>query len=149
LFSLPLIPLVLCLVSTEVIAADTSAVFHTRPGSTAPYSPAVRAGDFIFASGQIGVEVDGSVPANFERQAKLAIENTRDALVLAGAGLGDVVKCTVMLRDMTQWPVFNRVYAGYFAPGRLPARSAFGTQALAMGAGVELECMAYKPEAGK
>ncbi len=136
------------LAQTEARAA-TAPVFHSRSGSTAPFSPAVRAGDYVFASGQIGVEADGSVPADVGRQTALAIERTRDVLALAGAQLEDVVKCTVMLRDMADWPAFNALYVGYFAPGRLPARSAFGVNGLAMGAGIELECIAYRPEAGK
>lgn len=129
--------------STEAAAQD--AVYHARPGSRAPFSPAVRAGDLIFVSGQIGAASDGSVPPAMADQARLAMENVRSALTLAGAGMNDVVKCTVMLADMRQWAAFNQVYVGYFKPGRLPARSAFGANGLAMNAGVEVECIAYKP----
>jgi 2-iminobutanoate/2-iminopropanoate deaminase len=70
----------------------------------------------------------------------------QQSLKLAGAGLDDVFKCTVMLADMSQWARFNAVYVTYFKPDRLPARSAFGASGLAFGAGVELECMAYMPK---
>ncbi len=73
------------------------------------------------------------------------MHNIDEALKLAGSGLNDVVKCTVMLNDMSKWGAFNEVYVTFFQPDRLPARSAMGVTALAYGAAVEVECMAYKP----
>ena len=119
--------------------------YFAEPGSAAPFSAAVRAGDFIFASGQIGITANGEIPASIEDQARLAMDNLQQAFKSAGADLSDVVKCTVMLDDMRQWPDFNKVYVSYFKPGHLPARSAFGADGLALGAGVEVECIAYKP----
>ena len=119
--------------------------YFAEPGSAAPFSAAVRAGDFIFASGQIGITADGEIPASIEDQARLAMNNLQQAFKSAGADLSDAVKCTVMLDDMRQWPDFNKVYVSYFKPGHLPARSAFGADGLALGAGVEVECIAYKP----
>ncbi|MFM2273707.1 MAG: hypothetical protein RL702_2772 [Pseudomonadota bacterium] len=119
--------------------------YFAEPGSAAPFSAAVRAGDFIFASGQIGITANGEIPASIEDQARLAMDNLQQAFKSAGAELSDVVKCTVMLDDMRQWPDFNKVYVSYFKPGHLPARSAFGADGLALGAGVEVECIAYKP----
>jgi len=119
--------------------------YFAEPGSAAPFSAAVRAGDFIFASGQIGITANGEIPASIEDQARLAMDNLQQAFKSAGAELSDVVKCTVMLDDMRQWPDFNKVYLSYFKPGHLPARSAFGADGLALGAGVEVECIAYKP----
>ena len=119
--------------------------YFAEPGSAAPFSAAVRAGDFIFASGQIGITANGEIPASIEDQARLAMDNLQQAFKSAGADLSDVVKCTVMLDDMRQWPAFNKVYVSYFKPGHLPARSAFGADGLALGAGVEVECIAYKP----
>jgi enamine deaminase RidA (YjgF/YER057c/UK114 family) len=60
-----------------------------------------------------------------------------------GLGWGDVFKCTVFIADMKNWPAFNAVYVPYFALGKLPARSAVGVNGLALGAQLELECMAY------
>ena len=122
--------------------------YFAEPGSAAPFSAAVRAGDFIFASGQIGITADGEIPASIEDQARLAMNNLQQAFKSAGADLSDAVKCTVMLDDMKQWPAFNQVYVSYFKPGHLPARSAFGADGLALGAGVEVECIAYKPLGG-
>lgn len=131
------------------VAADRPAIEHfTRPGSRAPFSPAVRVGDTLYLSGQIGATADGKVPPDMANQARLAMENVKAALALAGSDMSAVFKCTVMLDDMSQWAEFNRVYITYFEPGRLPARSAFGTNGLAFGAGVEVECLAHSP-AGK
>lgn len=120
--------------------------FHRAPGgAAAPYSPAVRAGDLIFVSGQIGTRADGTLAPSTSEQTRVAMENTRTALALAGAMLDDVVKCTVMLADMREWAAFNDIYVTFFTPGRLPARSALGVNGLAKGAAVEVECIAYKP----
>lgn len=121
--------------------------YFKRPGSPAPFSAAVRVGDVLYLSGQIGASPeDGSVPPDIESQTRLVMANMQQSLKLAGAGLDDVFKCTVMLADMSQWARFNAVYVTYFKPDRLPARSAFGASGLAFDAGVELECMAYMPK---
>lgn len=134
--------ILLASISTE---ASGQVAFHARPGSKAPFSPAVRVGDLIYTSGQIGARPDGTIPPAMADQAKLAMDYVGEALALAGAGMDDVFRCTVALVDMSQWAEFNRVYVTYFKPGRLPARSAFGASGLALGAGVEVECIAYKP----
>jgi enamine deaminase RidA (YjgF/YER057c/UK114 family) len=73
------------------------------------------------------------------------MDNIGATLAQHGLGYGDLVKCTAMLTDMTQWAAFNRVYAGYFRNGVYPARSALGASALALGAQVEIECIARVP----
>lgn len=110
-----------------------------------PFTPAVRVGDMLYLSGQLGTAADGSLPPDFDSQARNAMANVAKVAALGGATMDDLVKCTVMLADMKQWPRFNEIYATYFKPGRLPARSAFGTNGLALGGAVELECIAYKP----
>jgi 2-iminobutanoate/2-iminopropanoate deaminase len=119
--------------------------YFRRPGSAAPFSPAVRVGDTLYLSGMIGARPDGVLPEAFEEQAKQAMDNLGTVLAMAGRGWADVVHCTVMLNDMADWPAFNRLYVGYFAGHNLPARSAFGTKGLALGAKVEIECQAYAP----
>ena len=111
--------------------------------TSAPFSTAVRVGDILYLSGAIGVRPDGTLPEGFEAQAKQTMENVGAALTRAGLGWGDVFKCTVMIDNMADWPKFNQVYVPYFPKGKLPARSAFGADGLALGALVELECMAY------
>lgn len=111
-------------------------------GQAAPYSNAVRVGDILYLSGQTG-DVDGKLKEGFEAQARQSIENVGTILKARGLGFADVVKCTVMLADMSKWSAFNAVYVPYFPAGKLPARSAIGANGLAGGALIELECWAY------
>jgi 2-iminobutanoate/2-iminopropanoate deaminase len=112
-----------------------------------PFSSAVRVGDLLFLSGAIGNR-PGS-PALVEGgtggQAKQAMDNIGATLAHFGLGFDDVVKITIMLADMSEWAEFNKVYVGYFSPGKLPARSAFGCNGLALGARLEVECIARFP----
>ncbi|HEX3652486.1 MAG TPA: RidA family protein [Rhizomicrobium sp.] len=122
--------------------------FYTAPeAKTAglPFSSAVRVGEVLYLSGALG-NVPGKqelVPGGLETETRQTMENTRAVLEANGLTFDDVFKCTVMLADMKDWAAFNRVYLTYFKPDRLPARSAFGAAALALGARVELECWAY------
>ena len=108
-----------------------------------PFSSAVRAGDTVYLSGALGIDADGKLADGMEAQAKVVMDNLGAALKSAGLGWGDVTKCTVMLDDMKDWPAFNRVYVTYFPDSKYPARSAFGADGLALGALVEVECIAY------
>ena len=108
-----------------------------------PFSSAVRAGDTVYLSGALGITPDGKLGEGMEAQAKLAMDNLGAALKSVGLGWGDVAKCTVMLDDMKDWPAFNAVYVTYFPDKKFPARSAFGADGLALGALVEVECIAY------
>jgi 2-iminobutanoate/2-iminopropanoate deaminase len=114
-------------------------------GSRLPFSAGVRVGDLLFLSGQIGVDADGVLADGLTAQVDQAMANIKGALALAGADLSDIVKCLVMLRDMTRWAEFNTAYLAYFDADRLPARSAFGGVHLAFGAEFEIECVAYLP----
>jgi reactive intermediate/imine deaminase len=110
-----------------------------------PFSQAVRVGDVLYLSGQLG-NVPGKlelVPGGMEAEARQTMENIGAALRAQDLSFDDVFKCTVMIADMSQWGAFNKIYAQYFKPERLPARSAFGANGLALGAALELECMAY------
>jgi enamine deaminase RidA (YjgF/YER057c/UK114 family) len=107
-----------------------------------PFSDAVRVGDTLYLSGQLGL-VDGKLPDGIEAQTKVALDNIGAVLKRAGLGYADVFHCTAMLADMKLWPDFNQVYVTYFPEGKRPARSAFGASGLALGALVELECQAY------
>jgi 2-iminobutanoate/2-iminopropanoate deaminase len=115
----------------------------TLNGQRLPFSNAVRVGDMVYLSGALGIDPDGKLPAGIEAQAKQTMENIGGVLKSAGLGWGDVVKCTVMLDDMKDWPAFNQVYVTYFPDGKFPARSAFGADGLALGALLEVECIAY------
>ena len=107
-----------------------------------PFSPAVRVGDVLYLSGQIGTDSTGRlVPGGIAAEARQTMENIRDVLARTGSSLDRVVKCTVMMADMAEWPAMNAVYATYF-PRNKPARSALGANGLALGARVEIECIA-------
>ena len=111
---------------------------------TRPFSPAVRVGNLLFLSGQIGTSADaagGLVPGGIEAETRQTMENIKDVLGRVGSSLDQVVKCTVMMADMAEWPRMNTVYTTYF-PNHKPARSALGANGLALGARVEIECIA-------
>jgi len=115
----------------------------TLNGQPLPFSEAVRVGDVLYLSGQLGRGPDGKVPEGIEAQTKQTLDNIGATLKLAALGYGDVFHCTAMLSDMKLWPDFNKVYVTYFPEGKRPARSAFGANGLALGALIELECQAY------
>lgn len=107
-----------------------------------PFSPAVKAGNTVYLSGQIGADANG-IGKDFDTQARLAMDNVLSAAKLAGIGPDHIAKCTVMLADMKNWDAFNKIYRTYFQPGQFPARSAFGVTGLALGAALEVECIGY------
>ena len=113
--------------------------------ATLPFSEAVRVGDTLYLSGMIGVTPGTMkvVPGGIGAEARQALHNVRTTLETHGYAMRDVVKCTVMLADIGEWTAFNEVYATFFA-APFPARSAFGTSGLALGARVELECIAAR-----
>ena len=112
-------------------------------GQPLPFSPAVKAGPFVFVSGQVGMGDNGEiVPGGIEAQTRQALKNVEKALALAGCTPKDVVKATVWLDDARDFWTFNRVYAEFFS-GNKPARST--TQAkLMIDAKVEIEVIAYR-----
>ncbi|MEQ1689313.1 MAG: Rid family hydrolase [Sphingopyxis sp.] len=116
--------------------------------STLPFSESVQAGDMLYLSGQIGVAPGTTtlVPGGIDGETRQTMENIRSVLARRGLDFNDVVKCTVMLADMRDWAAFNAVYVSYFTAGHLPARSAFGSNGLAYGGRIELECWAYNPQ---
>src|SRR6476620_10516441 len=115
-------------------------------GERLPFSSAVRAGDTVYLSGALGIDANGKLGDGVGAQAKLAMDNLAAGLKQAGLGWHDVAKCTVFLADMKDWPTFNQVYVTYFPDQKFPARSAFGANGLAMGALLEVECIAYDPK---
>ena len=137
----------LIMASSGASAAPRAAVEHignsTMNGQALPFSEAVRVGDTVYLSGQLGRGPDGKLPDGIEAQTKQTLENIGATLKKAGLGYADVFHCTAMLADMKLWPAFNTVYVTYFPEGKRPARSAFGTNGLALGALVEIECQAY------
>ena len=110
-----------------------------------PFSDAVKVGDVLYLSGQMGVTPGTKtlVPGGVGPQARQALDNIGATLSANGLSFDAIFKVTVMLADMSDWGAFNEVYVGYFKPDRLPARSAFGASGLALSGRVEIEAWAW------
>ena len=109
-----------------------------------PYTPVVRAGDWIIVSGQLGL-VDGAIVAGgVAAQTAQAVENLKGQLASMGATVADVAKTLCFLTDMDTFATFNEAYVAGFGDSR-PARSTIGVAALPLGGAVEIEAWAYKP----
>jgi len=108
-----------------------------------PFSEAVRVGDMLYLAGQVGLRPGtiGVVPGGIAAETRQTLENISAVLERHGSSLDRVVKCTVFMADIAEWPAMNGVYRTFFA-AHLPARSALGASGLALGARVEIECLA-------
>ena len=111
-------------------------------GTVLPLSRAVRAGDFVFVSGQIGTDENGAIDPSVETQTRRCLENGRQVLQEAGLDLVDVVKTTVWLTNPEDFAAFNRVYGEYFESGP-PARSTVASALMVPGLLVEIELVAW------
>ncbi len=129
--------------ASNVLSAAEYLVSEAAKELNLPFSEAVRVGDMLYLSGQLG-NLPGSLelaPGGIEGEARQTMDNIKAILERYGSSLDRVVKCTVMMADIAEWPAFNEVYVTYF-PGPKPARSAFAAAGLALGAKVEVECWA-------
>ena len=109
-----------------------------------PFHPAVRAGDYIFISGQVAKDESGNMcVGNIEEQTRWTIECLRRILAEEGADLGDIVKVTVYLEDARDFGRYNRVFAEYFPDGRI-ARTTVEARAV-IDTKIEMDAIAYKP----
>ena len=116
------------------------------PSAVGPYSQGIGAGRLVFCSGQVGVDpVSGTLVEGVEAQAERALRNLGAVLDAAGVGYADIVKTTCFLVDIGDFAAFNAVY-GRFMPDPPPARSTIGVAALPLGARVEVEAIAVRPE---
>jgi 2-iminobutanoate/2-iminopropanoate deaminase len=134
--------------SATAASQESAQYFPMAPvdGQSLPFSEAVRVGNTLYLSGQVGT-APGTlelVPGGALAEARQVMENIKAVLGRHGSSLDHVVKCTVFLADMKDWPAFNDVYRQYFKKN-LPARSALGANGLALGARVEVECIAVTP----
>jgi 2-iminobutanoate/2-iminopropanoate deaminase len=117
------------------------------PTPQGPYSTAVRAGDFLFISGQGPVDaISGEMEeeASVQDQTRLVLQHVRTILQGCGADLEDVVKCSVFLHDVKDFDAMNEVYAEVFGAYK-PARTTVGAGMVALGMKVEIDCIAYRP----
>jgi 2-iminobutanoate/2-iminopropanoate deaminase len=144
LLTVALLPVVGCRTpERQATSGDLAIERVPMPGrADLPFSAVVRAGPMLYLSGQLGTDSTGGVVAGgIGPETAQALANIRALLEAQGSGMDRVVKCTVMLADMAEWPAMNAEYVRHF-PAGFPARSAFGATALALGARVELECLA-------
>ncbi len=118
------------------------------PTPRGPYSPAVRAGDFIYVSGQgpIDPATDKLSPGDIQHETRLVLSNIRKILEGCGATMGDVVKCSVFLKDGGEFAKMNEVYTEFFGAHK-PARTTVEAQFVNDQMRVEIDCVAYKPVA--
>ena len=115
----------------------------TGPVSGSPYTPAVKVGNFVFLSGQLGIDPATKKPyEDFTAQVEGAIANVKALVEAAGGTMDSVVKTTVFLADLANFALLNEIYAKHFNGEVRPARSTFQVAALPLGADVEIEAIA-------
>ena len=123
-------------------------VANAPPGMSLPFSEAVRVGDMLYLSGEIGTDAKGRlVEGGLAAEAKQLMDNIGAKLARRGSSWDRVVQCTVALADIKDWPAFNEVYRGYFRQ-HFPARMAYATGGLALGARAEVQCNAVVARRG-
>jgi 2-iminobutanoate/2-iminopropanoate deaminase len=116
----------------------------SAPPVAGPYSPAVRAGDWLVLAGQVGLDAEGRLAKGVEAQARQVLRNVEAVLTDCGAAMSDVAKTTVFVTDLADFTTVNAVYASAFGEHR-PARSTVQVAGLPGGASVEIEVWAYVP----
>jgi|SRR5271157_1038934 len=117
------------------------------PSPRGPYSPAVKAGGFIYVSGQISVDpvTDKAHLSDIATETRQVLKNIETNLAACGATMADVVRCTVYLTNVADFAAMNAVYAEFFGNAK-PARTTIGVASLPLaGAKVEIDAIAYKP----
>lgn len=118
-------------------------LFHGDSQGNLPFSEAVQVGNTLYLAGQIGIRDGKLIEGGTAAETRQALTNIFATLQRYGYQPSDVIKCTVMLKDMRDFNDFNREYRTLFKPP-YPARSTFGVSDLAMGANVEVECIAAR-----
>ena len=125
--------------------SDTAPVEYSSAtaSGTPRLSDVVRVGNMLYLSGKLGTDSTGKLaPGGIVPETRQTMENIKAVLEKYGSSMDNVVKCTVMLADIKEWGDMNTAYDTFFKKERKPARSAFGTSGLVLGARVEIECMA-------
>lgn len=149
---LTLIALAFLLAGCEIeVTRNAEVEYLSAPGTEnlgLPFSAAVRVDNTLYLSGALG-NVPGTLElaeGGIEGETRQTMENIKATLETFGASMDDIVKCTVFLADIDEWAAMNEVYVTYFDDK--PARSAMGVSGLALGARVEIECIAVVDDAG-
>jgi 2-iminobutanoate/2-iminopropanoate deaminase len=155
---LPLLPFLLSLIAcgpnedrirqmiAEAFAANATITTITEGETIGPYSPAVRAGNLVFLSGQIGLDPATGTFAgdDIEAQTRQALTNLSRVLHQAGLDSSNVVQCNVFLTDMNAFQRMNLIYGGYFPEDRYPARTTVEVRSLPRGALIEIAAIAFE-----
>ena len=129
------------------MSGDNKDIYTIGKKGTLPFHPAVRAGDFIFVSGQVAKDENGNMcVGNIEEETRWTIEGIKRILALDGADLSDVVKVTVYLEDARNFGRYTKVFAEYFPDGRL-SRTTVEARAV-IECKIEMDAVAYKPRRG-
>ena len=127
-----------CAHATETLTVE----YYPSPRPGAVFSQAVRVGNLLFLSGEVGTDSTGKlVPGGIQAEGRQALNNLQHTVERLGSRMDRVAKCTVFLADIRDYAAFNEIYASYFRV-RLPARSAMAASGLALNARVEIECVA-------
>ena len=126
----------------------TKQVINVPNAPKMPFSPAIRAGDYIFVSGQGGFQdpKTGEAIKGIEAQTRQCLENMKQVLEMAGSSLNDVVKVTIFLGNVADFARMNEVYQSYFLKDQ-PARSTAVTGLVVPNMLAEMECIPYSPQA--
>lgn len=141
----PIALIALIAVCPAVSAAQQPQFLQPYGPTTYPFSPAVRVGNTLYLAGQMGTSADakgGLVSGGISAETKQTMLNIKDVLEKSGSDMEHVVKCSVFLADLKEWPAMNEVYRTFFKNGKYPARSAFGVSGLVNNGRVEIECVA-------
>ena len=136
-------------VSISAVIAETGAKYFRSEifkEKNLPLSEAVRVGNLLFVSGNLGIDFSkkelGIVPGGIVAETKQAMRNIENTLITSGSSLAQLVKCTVYMANMDEWPELNKVWPSFFAEN-FPSRTAVEVQRLWRGAAVEITCIAY------
>jgi 2-iminobutanoate/2-iminopropanoate deaminase len=124
-------------------AGDRPKIYPSSKYPDFPFAEAVAYEGVLYLSGDVGTDALGKlVDGGIGPESRQTMENIKATLSRHGLEMVDIIKCTVFLADISEWPEFNEVYAAYFEQGHYPARSALAASGLALGALVEGECIA-------
>lgn len=139
----------LLLISTSACANDADVQYYRSEvfkEKNLPLSDAVRVGKLIFVSGNLGVDFSGKelsiVPGGIEAETRQTMRNIEKSLKSMGSSLDKIVKCTVFLSNMEEWPKLNKIWPSFFKEN-YPARTAVEVHRLWRGAAIEIECIAH------
>jgi len=130
-------------IAANAAFAERPHIYPSSKHPDFPFSEAVAYNGVLYLSGELGSGPDGKlVSGGIAPESRQTMDNIKATLGRYKLEMSDIIKCTVFLADIAEWPAFNEVYATYFERGRYPARSALAASGLALGARIEVDCFA-------